>query len=396
MNMNDYKNVTDRICPSGRCREEVMNMRSEHNRKKIKHRPVGKVIAAISVAVVAACGGTVAVASRLGAFDKLSDKRDRTITYDNGYTGPIDKFDRNEYDKIAPHAVKFEEVSHAENDKFSVDLDSAYYDGVEMILGFTGKMANGNEEGLNSLGFTATLEINGEQISPKYADGLDRGADWSGTFVIDEGESNSFTGSMTCILPYEARFEDTAEVKVTLTRIWSNEKQTYDYDTDTPHSYDVMTGQEDGRLELSENVTADTSLVRQINKTAEKDGFYFTVYSISPAMMLCHGGYPESYDIAMNEEIENGTEDGKAHYVHPLMFVFDEDGNYIEALPINPIDMPDGEWASASVSTDSKTLTIKVGDKNCQSNENGSIEFDDQYGHQSFGYITEFTLDLGE
>ena len=46
--------------------------------------------------------------------------------------------------------------------------------------------------------------------------------------------------------------------------------------------------------------------------------------------------------------------------------------------------------------TDSKTLTIKVGDKNCQSNENGSIEFDDQYGHQSFGYITEFTLDLSE
>ena len=119
MNMNDYKKVTDRIYPSDRCRDEVMNMRSEHNRKRIKHRPMGKVIATISVAVVAACGGTVATASKLGAFDKLSDKRDRTISYENGYVGPIDKFDRNEYDKIAPHAVKFEEVSHAENDKFS-------------------------------------------------------------------------------------------------------------------------------------------------------------------------------------------------------------------------------------------------------------------------------------
>ena len=396
MNMNDYRKVTDRIYPSDKCREEAMNMRSDNNRKKIKHRHTGKAVAAIAVAVVAACGGTVATAAGLGAFDKLSNKRDRTITYSNGYTGPLDKFDRNEYDKIAPHAVKFEEVSHAENDKFSVDLDSAYYDGIELILGFTGEMANGNEEGLNTLGFTATVEIDGKQISPKYFDGLDRGPNWGGSFVIDEGTDNNFTGSMTCILPCEARFDDTAEVRVTLTRIWSNEKQTYDYDTDTPHSYDVMTGQEDGRLELSQNITADTSLVRQINKTAEKDGFYFTVYSISPAMMLCHGGYPESYDIAMREEIENGTEDGYCHAVHPLMFVFDEDGNYIEGLPMNPIDMPDGEWASASVSTDSKTLTIKVGDKNCQSNENGSIEFDDQYGHQSFGYITEFTLDLTE
>ena len=395
--MNDYKNVTDRIYPSDKCREEVMNMRSENNRKKIKHKSAGRIVAVVSAAVVAACGGTVAAASKLGAFDKLSDKRDRTITYNNGYTGPLDKFDRNEYDKIAPNAVVFEEVSHAENDCFSVDLDSAYYDGLEMILGFTGEMANGNEEGLHQLGFTATLEIDGKQISPKSYDG--QKTDWWGTFVIDEGESNSFTGSMTCILPCEARFDDTTEVKVALTSVWSNEISTYDYDTDTPHSYYIMTGHDDGRLELSENITPDTSLVRSFGEngiTAEKDGFYFTVYSISPAMMLCKGGYPESYDIAIDEEIMNGTEDGYCHAVHPLMFVFDEDGNYIEALPMNPIDMPDGEWASASVSTDSKKLTIKVGDKNCESNENGSVEFDDQYGHQSFGYITEFTLDLDE
>jgi hypothetical protein len=394
--MNDYKKVSDRIYPSGECRKKVMDMKYENNRKTIRHRPTGRIIAVVSAAALAACGGTFAAASRLGAFDKLTNKRDRTVTYESGCTGPLDKYDRNEYEKIAPHAVKFEEVSHAENDKFSVDLDSAYYDGIELILGFTGEMANGNEEAFSTLVFTATIEIDGEQISPKYGDGLDRGPNWGGSFVIDEGTDNNFTGSMTCILPCEARFDDTAEVSVKIDHIWSNEISTYDYSTDTPHSYDVMTGSEDGRLELSQNITADTSLVRQINKTAEKDGFYFTVYSISPAMMLCRGGYPESYDIAMREEIENGTEDGICHAVHPLIFVFDEDGNYIEPLPMNPIDMPDGEWASASVSTDSKTLTIKVGDKNCQSNGNGSIEFDDQYGHQSFGYITEFTLDLSE
>lgn len=80
MNMNDYRKVTDRIYPSDKCREEVMNMRSDNNRKKIKHRYTGKAVAAIAVAVVAACGGTVAAAAGLGAFDKLSNKRDRTIT----------------------------------------------------------------------------------------------------------------------------------------------------------------------------------------------------------------------------------------------------------------------------------------------------------------------------
>ena len=394
MNMNDYRKVTDRIYPSDKCREEVMNMRSANNRKKIKHRHTGKAVAAIAVAVVAVCGGTVAAAAGLGAFDKLSNKRDRTITYSNGYTGPIDKFDRNDYEKIAPHAVKFEEVSHAENDCFSVDLDSAYYDGLELILGFTGEMGNGNEEQFSALVFTANIEIDGEQISPKYGDGLDRGSNWGGTFVIDEGTDNSFTGSMTCILPYEARFDDTAEVKVRINRIASNEIILGT--NENPENYEITSAGKDGALEMSANVTADTSLIRQVNKTAEKDGFYFTVYSISPAMMLCHGGYPESYDIAMREEIENGTEDGYSHAVHPLMFVFDEDGNLIEGLPINPIDMADGNWASASESTDSKTLTIKVADKNCKSNENGSVEFDDLDGHHSFGYITEFTLDLGE
>ena len=33
MNMDDYRKVTDRIYPSDKCREEVMNMRSDNNRK---------------------------------------------------------------------------------------------------------------------------------------------------------------------------------------------------------------------------------------------------------------------------------------------------------------------------------------------------------------------------
>lgn len=383
--MNDYRKVTDRIYPSDKCREEVMNMRSENNRKRIKHRHTGKAVAAIAIAVVAVCGGTVAAASRLGAFDRLTDLQERTPLKEN--------YDFNEYEKIAPHSVTFEEVSHAGNDCFTADLDSVYFDGLELILGFSGKMGNGNPGITDLLRFTAELEINGEKVAPIEGNRIQGSESWFGQFVLDEGTENSFSGSLTCVLPYNSRFDGTAEVTVRIDHIWSHYVPA---GIQSSGLYEIMPVQSGRTLDLSANVTADTSLVRQINKTAEKDGFYFTVYSISPAMMLCHGGYPESYDIAMREEIENGTEDGYCHAVHPLVFVFDEDGNYIEGLPMNPIDMPDGEWASACVSTDSKTLTIKVGDKNCQSNENGSVEFDDQYGHQSFGYITEFTLDLDE
>ena len=75
---------------------------------------------------------------------------------------------------------------------------------------------------------------------------------------------------------------------------------------------------------------------------------------------------------------------------------FDENGNYIEQTEINPVTMPDGETAMSLQSTNSKTITVKWGDTNCTSNENGSVEFDNQYGHFSLGYITEYTIDLDE
>jgi hypothetical protein len=394
MNIDNYNKVIDRLEPSEKCREEVLNMGSAQNRrKKISHKSTGRIVAAVLAASVAVCGGTVAAASRLGAFDKLSNKKDRTVTYDNGYTAPIDKFDKNDYEKIAPHAVKFEEVSHAENEYFKVDLDSAYFDGTELILGFTGEMGNGNAEGLSSLYATALLEINGKQVTEKRID-MEYLPDWGCSFVIDEGSSNSFTGSMTCVLPYDARFDDTAEVTVKINNIWTNELSTYDEVEQFYRSYDILPKEKENQLVLSANVTADTSLIRKVNKEVEADGFSFKVYSISPAMTLVKAEYPESYDIAMNEEIENGTEDGFCHAVHPIAFFFDENGNYLEPLEMSDIDMENDEWAYAIASTDSKTITVKWGDKNCSSNENGSVEFYDAYGYESFGYITELTLDI--
>lgn len=392
--MNDYKKVTDRIEPGERCREEVLNMRSAKNRKNIKVKSKGRLVALISAATVAACGGTAALAAELGAFDKLTNKQERTITLDNGVETPIDKYDHNDYEKIAANSVKFEEVSSASNEYMSAALDSVYCDGQELIVGFTGEMADGNPEGLSTLRFTAIVEVNGERITTDRIDGSYLPY-YGGAFVIDEGTANSFTGSMTCMLPASARFTDTADVTIKINHIWSNEKDYYDEAAQRSYSYEIMP-EDAEKLTFASSVTADTSLLKQINKTVEQDGFYITVYSISPAMMLVDYGYPEAYDIAMDEEIENGTDDGYCHAVHPVAALFDEDGNYIDWLDMDSVLMEDGTWLSAYQSTDSKTITIKFGDKNCESNELGTVEFDNIYGHYSFGYITELTIDISE
>lgn len=397
MNMRDYEKVADRIQPSESCREKALAAKNENNRKNIRYRPAKRRIIAISIAAAAACGCTVAAAAaNRSSFDKLVGKSERTVTYENGYTGPLDKFDRNDYEQIAPHAVQFEEVKSASNQYFKVDLDSAYVDGTELIFGFTGEIADGNSQSLSMLNFSTALQINGEDIKrpdcPTYPDNYC----WSGSFVIDEGTANSFTGSMTCVLPPEVRFDDKAEVTVKFTNIWANEKSHYDAALEHDVAYQVMPLKQENFLTLSTNITADTSLVKQINKTVEKDGFSLTVYSISPAMMLVRTEYPESYDIAEREELENGTADGHARTVHPMAVLFDENGKAIQPLGMNPVDMGDGKLASACVPTDSKKITVKFCDKNCSSNEKGSVEWDDKmYGHYSFGYITELTLDLG-
>lgn len=396
MNMRDYEKVADRLQPSESCKKKALSMASENNRKNIRYRPAKRRIIAISIAAAAACSCTVAAAAaNRSSFDKLVGKHERTVTYENGNTGPLDKFDRKDYEQIAPHAVQFEEVKSASNQYFKVGLDSAYFDGTELIFGFTGEIPNGNAESLRLLNFTAEIDINGELIKNVNAQSYPDNLHWGGSFVIDEGTENSFTGSMTCVLPPEARFDDTAEVTVKFDNIWANEKSHYDAAIKHDVAYQVLPLKQENFLSLSTDITADTSLVKQINKTVEKDGFSLTVYSISPAMMLVYTKYPESYDIAMDEEIENCTSDGCCHAVHPLAMLFDENGKPIQPLAMDPVDIGGGKLASACVPTDSKKITVKFCDKNCTSNEKGSVEWDDMmYGHYCFGYITELTLDL--
>ena len=382
MKITDYNKVTDRISPSERCRREVLDMANRKNRGKTTHKRIkGRTAAVIIGLAVAVCGGTAAVAAERGAFDKLINKRDRTIILDNGVETPIDKFDYNDYSMIAPNATQFEEVKSASNDYFTVELDSVYFDGMEMILGFSGELADGNELGLSTLGFTTSLEIQGEKVAPESADGIWRSDNWWGTFVIDEGAENSFTGSMTCVLPPEARFDDTAQIRLSINNIWTNEK--YTEENGQTKSWQVMPAGE--KLELSAEVTANTDLVRQVDCTVEDEGFSATVYSITPAMMTIGYDYPQWY--VENDEtttwFENGEEMEGPKYSIIGMF-YDENGELIENLQIDPIEMADGIYAAGLQPPTTDTIYCRFYNKQSH-DENGNMEL-----------IKELELDISE
>ena len=389
MNMNDYRKVTDRIYPSDKCREEVMNMRSDNNRKKIKHRHTGKAVAAIAVAVVAVCGGTVAAAEKIGSLHRLNDTLDESSMNENGVVVQKDKFNNFDYEPIAHSAQEFTEPILMESDSYSITVESVYCDGRTLVFGLSGSMKNDNPDGCEYIFFGKELTIGDDTYSSEMNDYIPYNeggklATLMGKLYRESDTDNEFIGSLNVVFNGEGITEPT-DVSVELTQITNS-----------------MLTESSEQMSFEVKVVPDLTLSKKLNITAEHDGFSTTVYESDLAMLLISSSYPKKYDDLMRAEhdewLKNSDHKGN-HYVksaHPVPLYFDENGNYIEQTEINPVTMPDGETAMSLQSTNSKTITVKWGDTNCTSNENGSVEFDNQYGHFSLGYITEYTIDLGE
>lgn len=141
MNIHDYSKVTDRIEINEKCRDEVLNMK--RNKKKITHKMNKKAFIGIIAAAVVACGGTAAFAADyFGVFDRLSDKKDRTFVTQEGQELKADKYDNNNYDIIGQNAQ--EASASAATEEFSMNVESVYCDGSNLILGLTGSFEDGN------------------------------------------------------------------------------------------------------------------------------------------------------------------------------------------------------------------------------------------------------------
>lgn len=366
MNLNDYIKVTDRIEPSERCRNEVLNM-NKRRKKNIKLSKKG--ITAIVAVAVAACGGTAAFAAeRMGAFEKLKANESRTVENDYGDEFPIVKEERKDYEQIGKAAEILAEPAQTDNENISLAVDSVYCDGKMLVFGITGSLPNGNPEGYGYIHlWNFSLEMNGESSYPKsfsYPDGTLTTAD--GYMVIDPDETNSFTGSVTCILNNDNQLTEPTDVTIHFNNIECSEK----YFTDTTSI---------GSADVSVTVTPDPSLTKQIGRVFADDGYSFTIHEITPAMMTASCSYPDDYNYNGDINDESTTifvrdDNGEIIDRYPrysiMAMVYDEYGNRLDRVLNEPVDVGGGKQAGTFVSPTTDKIIVKFCNKQ-QDDENG-------------------------
>lgn len=358
MNMNDYRNVTDRIEVSEKCGMEILKQR----KKRIK--PSKKGIAFIVAAAVAMCGGTaVFAADRLGAFDKLRNIRERTITTDDGREFSINKYERKDYGKISDNADILAETITENTDNISISVDSVYCDGRTIILGITGSLADGNPENYGFINLAPELEINGIIYNCNSLE------DCNGYMVLDEGMTNNFTGSITFTLAKNEKLTEPTEIKVHMSDIGCSKN----YFSERLSI---------GGMTLATMVTPDISLLNNCNIVKSEDGFTATVYDISPIMMTINYDYPIEYDL--NEETLEIEENGRMIEI-PKYFIstmwYDADGNRLNHLE-KTFDMGNNIYAECIEPPSTDTVIVKF--CNIQQNDENGMPV----------VIKEITVDL--
>lgn len=330
MNINDYKKVTDRLSPSAECRNEVLNMKKKQ-KKNIKLSRKG--IAVIIAAAVTACGGTaVYAAEKISSFKKLKDSENRTVPFTEDSELPMYKGDNKNYEIIESAAEVLPTDVAAESNNISLNMDSVYCDGISVILGVTGNLVDGNPENYDIIHLNPKLLINNEYVSSENI------LETDGYMLLDENADNSFTGSITFIMSESAKLSDTAEITVEMTDICGSET----YYSDQFYI---------GSATLKAEVTPETKLVENYGNCFEKDGYSFTIYDISPAMMTAGHTYPENID------------------AHIIAMIYDENGNRLERAMDSPVEMEDGNWAETFIPPTTNRIIVKFCNKQ-QSDEN--------------------------
>lgn len=370
MNMNDYKNVTDRLEPSTRCRNEVlsMNKKKKHNIKLTKRG-----IALISAAVLAVCGGTAAYAiDKLGVFDRLNNTLNDTYVDERGNEWKKDKIEAHDFEKISQNAQPLTEPMPLDGDEISITVESVYCDGNTLILGLSGSLADGNTEGYQYIPFDPVIEMNGKTYSQStYGIVGQTSICWLySKLYLESGTQNSFLGNVTLTLNDSHKITDPTDIEFRFHSFRPTSDIYGVYGSDTPKLSDEFA--------FSLNVTPDESLVRQINHTfIDSDGYSVPILSISPV-----GVQIQVWD--MNEIEEHELPYQKENPNSKLFEIWtDSNGNELEGIGMfHPIVHEDGTKAGLRQPPETDIINIKFYDANSP-DENGEPLF-----------VHEMTIDL--
>lgn len=332
MNINYYKNVTDRIEPSEQCRERVLNMSKREN--KINHKINKKAIAVIVVAAVIGCGGTSVFAARYtDVFSKLINREQSIAT----------KGDIVNYEPIAKNAKVLDEPVQNVSTDISAAIDSIYCDGNNVTLAITASLANGNPDKFEEIAFDTTLTIGDKSYSTLNREDCEY--TWlMGNLILDNGTENNFTGSINLTLRDGCKITESDNAKLTMSNIscgngLGDRKKIDD---------DVI---------LEFELVPDLSIVKSAAYTIEEDGFVVNIHEITPAKITCTTAYPSEYTSTFYDEYGN-----EIQYSGIVVTCYDEDGNEIPYL--NTDDKKDGLPVGLLTGTENNVITFKFVDKN--------------------------------
>lgn len=333
MDMNDYKNVTDRLQIRERCREEVFTMKNRTG--KIKHKMNKKAVALIAAAALTVGAGTAAVAAdKLGAFDRLSERQNNTVILDDGreIPDPIMKYDNDNYQNIAEHADPVDETFSLESDDngLSINVESVYCDGMNLIIGITGSLTDGNPQAYDYIGLGTELTINGRTYSTELDDRSRIRFD--SNLILNEGTENEFSGSIKLMLQPSDRITEpaTADIKIYNTVGIENwyDNAPVDESLGTP-------------LEISVDVVPKIELISEAGLEFSDGGFEAKIYEITPDCFTIGTGYPKGYG-----NVETAC--------------YDDNDNKIPFIPMySQPDYGDGLHTFICAATDTSTITVK-------------------------------------
>lgn len=373
MNIKDYNKVSDRIQPSERCRDEVLNM---NRQKKIKHKMNKKAVAAIITIAVAACGGTaVFAASHSNLFRNLEDNKSKTHITDDGREFQVDKTpDLNNYEMLENYAETAEEPEIIENEDLSVSIESTYCDGRTIVLGLTGSLNDGNPNSYRYIGLNS-IRIDCGDVVFETESRLDGNANYAwleGNMMLDEGEENSFSGQITLKLHEGSMLTESKNAVITLKKVVIGD----DY-------FNIQDELND--IELKKRIVVDKDLINGNAVEQSEDGYAVRLSNYSPAEIRVDWEFPSELDERnLTEHIIVDGYEGPAYSM--VISFYDENDNVIPFLNDGYVPISNKKGGS---------LTTPTGDIVIARIMNKQERTDSEVNHYMKVY-KEFTFDISE
>lgn len=356
MNIEDYKNVIDRIEIREECRKEIINMSIEKNKERRKWSKK-TFIPVIAAGIVGCTAVTAAFADDvISVFSKSKANQEVTAEGADKTEYKVNKSDQINYDILEDHAAALSE--ECDTNGLKVKAESVFCDGDNLTVIFTAENNNPDiKDNYHIWAKGVRVEIGGKSLSDIDTMCLP----WIDLIRDYEG-SSTYTGTFQMPIPENLQFTETTDVKIHIgiyesADVWDNgitpdyyeycKENNIDYTKD-PNGAEKYYSQFNTNASFLLNITPDTSANKINNNVYKDENGYVEISQVKST--------PYALSVKYKAPLEMSLE----------MLVYDENGNQLMRNMENQ-GQYDGNYQTINFSsTDSKSVTIKFIDKNSE------------------------------